>query len=68
MAIEWASDGVRVNAVAPGVIFSSTASSNYAVDVFSIARSEIPAKRTGTPEEVRCPRSCEESKSTEQTF
>jgi NAD(P)-dependent dehydrogenase (short-subunit alcohol dehydrogenase family) len=42
-----------VNAVAPGIIFSPTARDNYAVDVFSMAEPYIPAKRLGTPEEVR---------------
>ena len=52
MSVEWSEDGVRVNAVAPGIIFSQTAADNYAVDVFEMARPEIPAKRLGTPEEV----------------
>ena len=29
LALEWAADGVRVNAVAPGVIFSHSAAANY---------------------------------------
>ena len=41
-----------MNAVAPGTIYSETAASNYSIDVFEMARPEIPAKRTGTPEEV----------------
>ncbi len=52
LSIEWASNGVRVNAVAPGIIFSQTAKDNYAVDVFSMAEPYIPAKRLGTPNEV----------------
>ena len=56
LAIEWASDGVRVNAVSPGTIYSPTAAANYQVDVFEMAAHDIPAKRTGTVEEVRdCP-------------
>ena len=50
--MEWAADGVRVNAVAPGIIFSQTARDNYAVDVFAMAEPHIPAKRLGTPQEV----------------
>ena len=52
-AIEFAESGVRVNCVAPGVIFSQTAKDNYAWDVFGAAKPGIPAKRLGTPEEVR---------------
>lgn len=52
MAIEWISSGVRVNAVAPGTIFSKTARENYAFDVFELARPQIPAKRLGTPDEI----------------
>ena len=43
---------MRVNCVAPGVIFSQTARDNYAFDVFSAAKPGIPAQRLGTPEEV----------------
>ena len=50
--MEWSDSGVRVNCVAPGVIFSQTARDNYAFDVFSAAKPHIPAKRLGTPEEV----------------
>ena len=54
LAVEWASSGVRVNAVAPGSsIFSSTASSNYgSYDVFQLARPGVPAKRLGSTREV----------------
>ena len=47
LAVEWASDGVRVNSVAPGVIYSPTASANYATDfsVFDMARPGLPSKR-----------------------
>jgi peroxisomal trans-2-enoyl-CoA reductase len=54
LAIEWASSGVRVNAVAPGSsIYSKTASMNYGnIDVFQHQIPNIPAKRLGTPEEI----------------
>jgi len=53
MAIEFAENGVRVNCVAPGVIYSDTARSNYGpVDVFEMAKPEIPSQRLGTPDEV----------------
>ncbi|XP_044294441.1 peroxisomal trans-2-enoyl-CoA reductase isoform X2 [Varanus komodoensis] len=53
-AIEWAHRGVRINAVAPGVIFSETAASNYkdGEELFMYSIEKIPAKRLGVPEEV----------------
>ncbi|XP_048389763.1 peroxisomal trans-2-enoyl-CoA reductase isoform X1 [Stegostoma tigrinum] len=55
LAIEWAASGVRVNAVAPGVIFSETAVANYkklGPELFKGYIPKIPAKRLGVPEEV----------------
>lgn len=52
LSIEWAQDGVRVNAVAPGTIYSETAAKNYPIDVFEIVKEHLPAKRLGTPQEV----------------
>uniref|UniRef100_A0A6J0UQW6 Peroxisomal trans-2-enoyl-CoA reductase n=1 Tax=Pogona vitticeps TaxID=103695 RepID=A0A6J0UQW6_9SAUR len=54
LAIEWAHSGVRINAVAPGVIFSETAVANYkdGKEMFRSAIEKIPAKRLGLPEEV----------------
>jgi len=52
LSVEFAENGVRVNSVAPGVIFSKSAKDNYEVDVFDMAKPHIPAQRLGTPEEV----------------
>ncbi|XP_060684200.1 peroxisomal trans-2-enoyl-CoA reductase [Hemiscyllium ocellatum] len=55
LAIEWAASGVRINAVAPGVIFSETAVANYkelGPKLFKDYIPKIPAKRLGVPEEV----------------
>ena len=45
MAVEWISNGVRVNAVAPGTIFSKTAADNYQMDVFEMVKPHIPGKQ-----------------------
>lgn len=54
LSVEWAQDGVRINAVAPGGnIYSPTAASNYGdMNVFEAARGGVPMKRLGTTEEV----------------
>lgn len=54
LAFEWAPLGVRVNAVAPGVILSSGVE-NYTPanrDFFFGATEHIPAGRLGTPREI----------------
>ena len=52
LAVEWADAGIRVNAVAPGVIYSDTAAANYAdKNMFQKAVSAIPAARLGAPSE-----------------
>ncbi|CAN7937242.1 unnamed protein product, partial [Ixodes hexagonus] len=52
LAIEWAESGVRINALAPGVIYSATAAKNYIPNAFDLARARLAAKRVGTPQEV----------------
>jgi citronellol/citronellal dehydrogenase len=54
LAVEWAHAGVRINAVAPGVIQSSglEAYGAAARPLIEQARQDIPAKRLGTESEV----------------
>jgi len=54
LALEWAWRGVRVNAVAPGVIHSSGVDSYPPAfqELFLKMKDEIPARRLGTEEEV----------------
>lgn len=55
LAVEWAASGVRVNAVAPGTIFSKTAMENYkelGPHLFKMSVPFSPAKRLGVPEEI----------------
>ncbi|KAM9737100.1 peroxisomal trans-2-enoyl-CoA reductase isoform 2-T2 [Dama dama] len=55
LAVEWASSGVRINSVAPGIICSESAFSNYdylTKDLLNKYIDKIPAKRFGVPEEI----------------
>jgi citronellol/citronellal dehydrogenase len=52
LAIEWASRGVRVNAVAPGNNIRSSGTAQYGDALLEVARKATPLKRLGTPEEV----------------
>jgi NAD(P)-dependent dehydrogenase (short-subunit alcohol dehydrogenase family) len=52
LAIEWASRGIRVNAVAPGNNIRSSGTAQYGDALLEVARKATPLKRLGTPEEV----------------
>ena len=57
LAVEWALNGVRVNCVAPGVVFSATAEANYknvpgGIVALTGQWPKVPAKRVATTEEV----------------
>ena len=55
LAVEWASYGIRMNAMAPGVVVTKDASQNLGfADEDSQKRvlESIPARRFGTPEEM----------------
>ncbi|XP_077993619.1 peroxisomal trans-2-enoyl-CoA reductase-like [Glandiceps talaboti] len=55
LALEWAKDGVTINSVAPGTIYSDTAAANYGAggdSIFSQSIPDIPLKRLGTLAEI----------------
>jgi peroxisomal trans-2-enoyl-CoA reductase len=53
LALEWAADGVRCNAVAPGIVYSASAAANYPTpDFLTRLKGKVPAKRLGTQAEV----------------
>jgi peroxisomal trans-2-enoyl-CoA reductase len=56
LSLEWADSGVRINAVAPGVVFSKSAAKNYEgsaiPDILQSAAAVVPFRRLGTPAEV----------------
>ena len=51
LAVEWAVHGLRVNAVAPGVIRTS-GTAQYPEELLERSRATTPLKRLGAPEEV----------------
>lgn len=55
LALEWAHSGVRINSVAPGLVFSETAVANYGeqgTTMWLQSIPKIPARRSAVPEEV----------------
>ena len=53
MALEWAADGVRVNAVAPGMVETHLTRSAYTdQDVHAARKRVVPLGRIGTPEDM----------------
>ncbi|KAL9967228.1 hypothetical protein ACROYT_G025407 [Oculina patagonica] len=53
LAVEWIGQGIRINCVAPGVVYSETAAQNYPdPELFQKINSMLPAKRCGTTAEV----------------
>lgn len=51
IAVEWATHGIRANAVAPGVI-ATTGTAQYPPELLEFGRKATPLKRLGTAEEV----------------
>eukprot|EP00118_Oscarella_pearsei_P026500 m.309992 g.309992 ORF g.309992 m.309992 type:complete len:276 (+) comp49036_c0_seq1:248-1075(+) len=52
LAVEWAASGIRVNCIAPGNVYSDTAAANYTPGLLQSMRTQSPAMRLGTTEEV----------------
>ena len=52
LALEWAKYKVRVNCVAPGLIYTDLAESNYRVPVFEKFKDSVPIGAYGRPEDV----------------
>ena len=53
MAVEWASDGICVNAVCPGYIRTPLSEAAFKIgDTYNKVLSRIPMKRIGAPEEI----------------
>jgi citronellol/citronellal dehydrogenase len=52
LAIEWATHGIRVNAIAPGNNIKSSGTAQYGDAALEMTRRATPLKRLGTPEEI----------------
>lgn len=51
LAVEWANRGIRINSIAPGIIYSSGLK-QYPPELVAQVSSKIPVKRLGTTTEV----------------
>ena len=54
LAQEWSSEGILVNCIAPGIIFSESAADHYGPrgrEYFSAVTEHAPMKRFGVPDE-----------------
>jgi 3-oxoacyl-[acyl-carrier protein] reductase len=52
LALELARDGINVNAVAPGRVFTERVRSHFSEEAWAAAEAQIPLGRTATPEEI----------------
>jgi 3-oxoacyl-[acyl-carrier protein] reductase len=52
LALEHATDGLNVNAIAPGRIATPRVRGHYSDEAWAAAVAQIPMARTGTPEEI----------------
>ncbi len=52
LALEVARDGININAVAPGRVFTERVRSHFSDEAWAAAEAQIPIGRTATPEEI----------------
>lgn len=52
LALEVARDGITINAVAPGRVFTERVRSHFSDEAWAAAEAQIPMGRTATPEEI----------------
>ena len=52
LAREWASDGIRVNCLAPGPIDTPMVTQRFSSDVIEKLRRSVPLQRLGTADEI----------------
>lgn len=52
LAKEWASDGIRVNCLAPGPIKTPMVTGRFSLEALAVLRESVPLGRLGEPEQV----------------